>query len=220
MRLPCGSTSTSRTRRSASASEAARLMAVVVLPTPPFWLATATIFAHCQIVTVTSRKGPARAGGRRIPEAGSGLKAHGGETAYGVRPTASARDDRQTDDGRFGGLTARTAHGSRGSRLTAHGSRLTAHGLTAHGSRLTAQAVGRPEGRPPPALLVRCPRLRLAASARQALARPPPPCGFGAAGLLPLARCEVTSLSVSGWAGAPGAGTGGEGGSDIDHDEP
>src|SRR5690349_10813162 len=43
VRLPCGSTSTRRTRRSASAREAARLMVVVVLPTPPFWLATARI---------------------------------------------------------------------------------------------------------------------------------------------------------------------------------
>src|SRR6266481_10197158 len=37
----CGSQSTSRVLTSAAASEAARLMAVVVLPTPPFWLATA-----------------------------------------------------------------------------------------------------------------------------------------------------------------------------------
>ena len=34
--LPCGSTSTSSTRFSAAASEAARFTAVVVLPTPPF----------------------------------------------------------------------------------------------------------------------------------------------------------------------------------------
>src|SRR5271157_3093036 len=37
----CGSQSTSRVLTSAAASDAARLMAVVVLPTPPFWLATA-----------------------------------------------------------------------------------------------------------------------------------------------------------------------------------
>ena len=36
VRLPWGSTSTRRTRRSANASEAARLMVVVVFPTPPF----------------------------------------------------------------------------------------------------------------------------------------------------------------------------------------
>src|ERR1700732_3271279 len=37
----CGSQSTRSVLTSAAASEAARLMAVVVLPTPPFWLATA-----------------------------------------------------------------------------------------------------------------------------------------------------------------------------------
>src|SRR5262245_23165958 len=35
---PCGSKSTSSTRRPYSASAAPRLMVVVVLPTPPFWL--------------------------------------------------------------------------------------------------------------------------------------------------------------------------------------
>ena len=39
--LPCGSLSISSTRRWVAASEAARFTAVVVLPTPPFWLATA-----------------------------------------------------------------------------------------------------------------------------------------------------------------------------------
>src|SRR5260370_37374276 len=37
----CGSQSTSSVLTSAAASEAVWLMAVVVLPTPPFWLATA-----------------------------------------------------------------------------------------------------------------------------------------------------------------------------------
>src|SRR5690606_12615671 len=41
--LPCGSRSTSRTLSPSSASAAERLIAVVVLPTPPFWLATAMI---------------------------------------------------------------------------------------------------------------------------------------------------------------------------------
>src|SRR5882724_9047967 len=43
--LPWGSASTSKVRRSAMASEAARLTAVVVLPTPPFWFAIETILA-------------------------------------------------------------------------------------------------------------------------------------------------------------------------------
>src|SRR5438445_2215760 len=41
--LPCGSRSTSRVGRSASARPAARLTAVVVLPTPPFWFTTAMV---------------------------------------------------------------------------------------------------------------------------------------------------------------------------------
>src|SRR6185437_10485849 len=43
--LPCGSRSTSSTRRFAAASAAARFTLVVVLPTPPFWLATARMRA-------------------------------------------------------------------------------------------------------------------------------------------------------------------------------
>src|SRR3989338_531087 len=39
--LPCGSRSTISTFWRMAASAVARLMAVVVLPTPPFWLATA-----------------------------------------------------------------------------------------------------------------------------------------------------------------------------------
>src|SRR5258708_19442157 len=38
--LPCGSESISSTRSPTAASAVPRLMAVVVLPTPPFWLAT------------------------------------------------------------------------------------------------------------------------------------------------------------------------------------
>src|SRR5271163_1894600 len=41
LEFDCGSQSTNSVLTSAAASEAARLMAVVVLPTPPFWLATA-----------------------------------------------------------------------------------------------------------------------------------------------------------------------------------
>src|SRR5437879_5531223 len=41
--LACGSRSTSRVGWPASASAAARLIAVVVLPTPPFWFTTATM---------------------------------------------------------------------------------------------------------------------------------------------------------------------------------
>src|ERR1039458_7137672 len=41
--LPCGSRSTRRTFSPTAARAVARLMAVVVLPTPPFWLAMARI---------------------------------------------------------------------------------------------------------------------------------------------------------------------------------
>src|SRR5688500_5929901 len=41
--LPCGSRSINSTRRCVAASEDARLTAVVVFPTPPFWFATAMI---------------------------------------------------------------------------------------------------------------------------------------------------------------------------------
>ena len=44
--LRCGSASTTMTRPELSAKTLARLMAVVVLPTPPFWLQTATIHAR------------------------------------------------------------------------------------------------------------------------------------------------------------------------------
>src|SRR5215475_8822832 len=42
--LPCGSRSISRICSPTAASAVARLIAVVVLPTPPFWLAIAKIF--------------------------------------------------------------------------------------------------------------------------------------------------------------------------------
>src|SRR6185312_6038674 len=42
--LPCGSRSISMTLRFIAAKDAARLMLVVVFPTPPFWLVIAIIF--------------------------------------------------------------------------------------------------------------------------------------------------------------------------------
>src|SRR5215467_14097655 len=44
--FPCGSRSISSTRWPIAASAVARLIAVVVLPTPPFWLASATMRAR------------------------------------------------------------------------------------------------------------------------------------------------------------------------------
>ena len=57
--LPCGSKSTSSTLYPASVSPADRLTAVVVLPTPPFWFATATISApvdSCDICPLLSSR--------------------------------------------------------------------------------------------------------------------------------------------------------------------
>src|SRR3954470_763187 len=49
--LPCGSRSITSTRSPEAASAVARLTAVVVLPTPPFWLAIATIRARRDAAT-------------------------------------------------------------------------------------------------------------------------------------------------------------------------
>ena len=57
MALACGSASMMSTRLPSVASEAARLMDVVVFPTPPFWLAIAIIlsivysFYECKGIT-------------------------------------------------------------------------------------------------------------------------------------------------------------------------
>src|SRR5204862_4514402 len=48
--FPCGSQSTSSTSRSSAASAAPRLIAVVVFPTPPFWLATARIVVIGRVI--------------------------------------------------------------------------------------------------------------------------------------------------------------------------
>ena len=59
--LACGSASTTSTVFSSVASEAARLMVVVVLPTPPFWLAKAMIFPMSQSFRLLYVKMPWRA---------------------------------------------------------------------------------------------------------------------------------------------------------------
>src|SRR5687767_549723 len=60
----CGSMSTSRVLRSAAARLAARLTAVVVLPTPPFWLAMAMMFGFLPIDALTLPYTGALGGGR------------------------------------------------------------------------------------------------------------------------------------------------------------
>src|SRR5690554_1753702 len=72
--LPCGSRSTTRTDLAAwAASAVARLTAVVVLPTPPFWLATAMIrgvgdgdgSGSAKVVSLDSDDGGGRVGEAR-----------------------------------------------------------------------------------------------------------------------------------------------------------
>ena len=78
---PCGSKSTSRTLRPYSASAAPRLIVVVVLPTPPFWLQTAT-----------TRAGPCVMSGSGSGSAGMGRPvgpcpgARFSDTAHLLRP--------------------------------------------------------------------------------------------------------------------------------------
>src|SRR3954454_11873418 len=87
VRLPWGSTSTRRTRCSARARDAARLMVVVVLPTPPFWLVTARTR---DMFLLFALKVPGFDGVRamRIRRAGSGINGRvGGDvvTRQGVK---------------------------------------------------------------------------------------------------------------------------------------
>src|SRR4028119_882645 len=66
--LPCGSRSTTSTRMPCRASATARLTVVVVLPTPPFWLAT--------VMTRRAGRRPAAGGGGRPGRvAGRGVRA-------------------------------------------------------------------------------------------------------------------------------------------------
>src|SRR5690606_17445891 len=52
--LPCGSRSTIKTRSPIAASAVARLIAVVVLPTPPFWFAMVMIRFFSPIMDAAS----------------------------------------------------------------------------------------------------------------------------------------------------------------------
>src|SRR5437868_15381895 len=72
----CGSTSTTRARPLASAVTAASASARVVLPTPPFWLGTATIHGLAIRASVTGGAGAVSAA--VIPVAPSSLVGPGG----------------------------------------------------------------------------------------------------------------------------------------------
>src|SRR5689334_18847473 len=79
--LPCGSRSTTSTRWPPAASAVPRLIAVVVLPTPPFWLASARMRARegggpglAASFTLNPRQPEDRPGG--IGSAGQSLDRH------------------------------------------------------------------------------------------------------------------------------------------------
>src|ERR1700694_3853499 len=76
--LPCGSRSISSTRRRVAARDAARLTAVVVLPTPPFWFAMAmTRFMGDSVLHRRARAGALRPSGHQlVPVPGQELARH------------------------------------------------------------------------------------------------------------------------------------------------
>src|SRR5512139_3802119 len=87
--LPCGSRSTSSTLRLAAASEAARFTAVVVLPTPPFWLATAMMRAMCRRYRALAKR-RARLTGCRARGGRAGALDHG-QMALALQPRYGER---------------------------------------------------------------------------------------------------------------------------------
>src|ERR1700683_3412797 len=80
---PCGSKSTSSTRRPCSAKAAPRLIVVVVLPPPPFWLQTATV-----------RAGPCSISGSGVGKPGNGLPVGPSSPAWGsvIRDAATSAE--------------------------------------------------------------------------------------------------------------------------------
>src|SRR5208283_2426013 len=65
--LPCGSRSISSTRLLVAVKDAARLTAVVVLPTPPFWFATA-MTRFMLYLDPAARAAPHVPGPERVPQ--------------------------------------------------------------------------------------------------------------------------------------------------------
>src|SRR5689334_18507531 len=102
--FPCGSKSMTRTRFFAAASAVARLIAVVVLPTPPFWLASATMFGaraagrRAVSASVSLKMVQSQDGGRRVGSAGQEVGCHiprasrEGQFALGAAPFEKQRD--------------------------------------------------------------------------------------------------------------------------------
>ena len=140
MALPCGSRSTTRTRKPASASAAPRFTAVVVLPTPPFWLAMAMIRGQLErrVAGLQRRRiGPGVTApasdvglGRGVGSAGSGVSASGSA----ARARCDGVDGARRRPPRAGRLAVRLRL-----RLRAVGSR---RGPARRGGRRSARAHG------------------------------------------------------------------------------
>ena len=153
---PCGSKSTSSTLRPYSASAAPRLMVVVVLPTPPFWLHIETTRA---LPWRRERRG-LRELGHRSPGRADHGSADRGERRLGLRLRVGDERDRvgsrgcQLQSGRLRGADGRSNGGiSDGTAaLTGKSSRTTRHRSSVYPSlvapdmstrRLDAQSIDR-----------------------------------------------------------------------------
>src|SRR3954467_8771482 len=91
---PCGSKSTSSTLRPYSASDAPRLIVVVVLPTPPFWLHIDTTRARPWVVTGpgSGRSGIGRPVGPSLRSGSGGRsKGRGSDTGSSSRGSGEGR---------------------------------------------------------------------------------------------------------------------------------
>src|SRR5919204_3745540 len=83
--LPCGSRSTMSTRSPIAASAVPRLIAVVVLPTPPFWLASARIRGAAAIIANASMQlAVALLQGADLDDAASGIGSAGQDYRFDV----------------------------------------------------------------------------------------------------------------------------------------
>src|ERR1700737_1053565 len=91
--LPCGSRSIRRTRCPCDARLAARLTAVVVLPTPPFWFATQKIFAIVGISLFTASNGVFR-----IPRADRSASGAAVDRDFDEMPLRLERRHSKADD--------------------------------------------------------------------------------------------------------------------------
>src|SRR4051794_8432962 len=124
---PCGSKSTSRTLRPYSASAAPRLIVVVVLPTPPFWLHIAIVRA---LPWIPIGRGSGSSGqGRPVGPRGGSARTRGGSArTRGGSAGAGA-------SGAAGAATARCGNGIAGACVPGVATAGTAEALGGAGVR-------------------------------------------------------------------------------------